>query len=58
MKPRRIIVTIEMDAKDKLSELRNKCMWQDTIDCGAYFDALVIQVQANIVKLERGGAQP
>ena len=56
MKLRRVIVAIELDTPAPLKELREHSLWDDAI-IGKWFDAdtIIHQVQANVVKQEKGG---
>lgn len=47
MKARRVIVTLELDTPATLELLRRKDTWQG-------FGETVIQVQANVIKPEKG----
>jgi len=53
MKPRKVVVTIELDTNIPIAILRNKDTW-DWISIGSKDVAEIIQVQANVIKEEEG----
>lgn len=50
MKPRKVVVTMELETDAKLSDLRDKLQWTGPKGCRTLF---VKQIQANVVKDEK-----
>jgi len=53
MKPRRVIVTIELETDAPLSVLRRRWYWNGVFEPGPYFQR-VNQVQVNVIRPARG----
>ena len=47
MKPRRVIVTMEVETSCPMREIRSRREWQSILD---RFEDVVIQVQANVIR--------
>lgn len=56
MKPRKVVVMIEMTTAATLSALKSKQVWQDS-GSEDFWDATFHQVQANVVKPEKGSKE-
>lgn len=54
MRPRKVVVMIEMTIDLSLQLLRDKGLWTDLL-VDIDNNAIIHQVQANVVKVEKGG---
>lgn len=55
MKPRRVIVTLELTTNLTMDTLRYAPTWASMLHEEFDYDAEVHQIQANVVKAEKGG---
>lgn len=58
MKPRKVIVTIELETAETLTVLRDKPLWEEMINNWSAIDAIgskVYQVQVNVVQSKKPG---
>lgn len=50
MKPRRVLITLEVTTEKRLSTLRDKNWWRDSIGDEENQDLKIHQVQVNVIK--------
>lgn len=53
MKQRKVVVTMEMLSKDKLTDLKKATWWMGKLTKGGIEGTALLQVQVNVVKDEK-----